>query len=73
MKTIWIDYPQEMFFHTKKQFNTNEERTTYLHQVLGRKKVDSPNHKYTDYVVEHAEISPRIEVAGDWEVWVVGS
>lgn len=72
MKSIYIDYPQEMVFRTRKQFETNEERTIYLQQILRRKKVDSPCHAYTDYVVEHANISPRIEL-DDWEVWYVGS
>jgi len=72
MKSIYIDYPQEMVFRTRKQFETNEERTIYLQQILRRNKVDSPSHAYSDYVVEHADISPRKEL-DDWEVWVVGS
>jgi len=71
MKTIYIDYPVEMSFNTKKEFQNNDERTTYLHQVLRRKKVDSPCHAYTDYVVEHADIAPIKQ--DNWEVWAVGS
>jgi hypothetical protein len=69
MKTIFIDYPTNFSFKTKKTFTTNEERTQHLQQVLRRKKVESPCHDYTDYVVETADKLGCY----DSEYWCVGS
>ncbi len=71
MKTIFIDYPIDFSFKTKKTFTTNEERTNHLHKVLKRHKVESPCHEYTDYVVEDWEGGRFYN--GDDEYWVVGS
>jgi hypothetical protein len=70
MKTIFIDYPIDFSFKTKKTFTTNEERTQHLQQVLRRKKVESPSHDYSDYVVEGIEVS---RFYGNDEFWIVGS
>jgi hypothetical protein len=70
MKTIYIDYPTDFSFKTKKTFTNNEERTKYLHQVLRRKKVESPCHDYSDYVVEDVEGG---RFYGNDEYWCVGS
>jgi hypothetical protein len=69
MKTIHIDYPINYSFKTKKTFNSNEERTKYLHQVLRRNKIESPCHDYTDYLVEN------VDKLGcyDTEYWCIGS
>ena len=69
MKTIFIDYPTNLSFKTKKTFASNEERTKHLHQVLRRKKVESPCHDYTDYVVEMVEPNKY----GSFEFWIIGS
>jgi hypothetical protein len=68
MKTIYIDYPTDLSFKTKKTFTNNEERTKYLHQVLRKRKVESPSHDYTDYVVEDITEYSCLQ-----ELWVVGS
>jgi hypothetical protein len=68
MKTIFIDYPTDFSFKTKKTFTTNEERTQHLQQVLCRKKVESPSHDYSDYVVEDITW-----VFAESEFWVIGS
>jgi hypothetical protein len=70
MKTIYIDYPTDYSFKTKKTFVSNEERTKYLHQVLRRNKVESPCHDYSDYVVEGVE---PIGKANEREYWLIGS
>jgi hypothetical protein len=68
MREIFIDYPTNFSFKTRKTFTNNDERTNYLHQVLRRNKVDSPCHGYDEYVVE------EIEPIGDTrEYWVIGS
>ena len=68
MKTIFIDYPTDFSFKTKKTFTTNEERTQHLQQVLRRKKVESPSHDYNDYVVEVIE-----PIGNTREFWLIGS
>ena len=68
MKTIFIDYPTNFSFKTKKTFTTNEERTQHLQQVLRRRKVESPCHDYSDYVVEDITW-----VFNQSEFWCVGS
>jgi hypothetical protein len=64
---IYIDYPVNMCFKTRFEFDNDEERTKYLHKVLKKNKVDSPLHDYTDYVVERTEINRY------WEEWTIGS
>jgi len=68
MKTIFIDYPTNFSFKTKKTFTTNEERTQHLQQVLRRNKVESPCHGYNEYVVEDITW-----VFAQSEYWIVGS
>jgi len=70
MKTIFIDYPTNFSFKTKKTFTTNEERTQHLQQVLRKNKVDSPCHDYTDYVVEDVDTNMYY---GNCEYWIIGS
>jgi hypothetical protein len=67
--TICIDYPTELCFKTKFEFNNNEERTNFLIKKLRNKKVDSPCHNYEDYVVEYTE---KIRGEG-YEYWAVAS
>jgi hypothetical protein len=68
MTTIFIDYPTEFSWKTKKTFSNNAERTEYVRQVLKRKKVESPCHDYDDYVVEFTKsIKPK------YEYWILGS
>jgi len=71
MKTIYIDYPTDYFFKTKKTFTNNEERTKYLHQVLRRNKVEIPYyHDYSDFVVEGVEPIGKVN---EREYWLIGS
>lgn len=67
MTTVTIDYPTNFTFRTRKIFLDDKERTKYLHRVLRVKKVPSPLHEYTDYVVED------VQSWGNYEFWVIGS
>jgi hypothetical protein len=69
MTTIYIDYPTEFVFRTRKTFTNDDERTDYLHTVLRRNKVSSPSHNYTDYVVEGVIVNESNET----EQWIIGS
>ena len=68
MTTIFIDYPTEFVFRTKKTFTNDDERTDYLHTVLRRNKVKSPSHNYTDYVVEDVFMH-----GANVQEWIIGS
>lgn len=67
MKTIFIDYPQEMTFRTKKNFQNLDDRTEYLRKVLKRKEYNSFHHP-DDFVVELVENKNEY-----FEVWIIGS
>jgi hypothetical protein len=68
MTTVFIDYPTQFSFRTKKQFANDMERTTYLHSVLKRNNVPSPCHGYNEYVVEFIET-----ISEGYEFWFIGS
>jgi hypothetical protein len=68
MKTIFIDYPTNFSFRTRKTFTNNDERTKYLHYVLRKNKVDSPCHGYNEYAVEGITW-----VFDKSEYWIIGS
>ena len=68
MKTIFIDYPTNFSFRTRKTFTNNDERTKYLHHVLRKNKVESPCHGYNEYSVEDITW-----VFTESEFWIVGS
>jgi hypothetical protein len=68
MREIFIDYPTNFSFKTRKTFTSNEERTKYLHQVLRKNKVESPCHGYNEYVVEDITW-----VFAESEFWIIGS
>lgn len=68
MKRILIDYPDIISFKTNKEFKNNDERTNWLVSAMTRKKIHSPNHAYTDYVVEFVE-----NIDENTEYWGIGS
>lgn len=68
-RMVVVDYPGiELRFNTKKIFNNNEERTSYLHKMLKKHKVNVPNHDVKDLIVE-------VSIGKNWksDLWVVGS
>jgi len=72
MKRIIIqDYPATIYFDVKKKLPTFEYgckvRQKILLRQLKRWAVDSPIHKYNDYVVE------AVESLYDGEIWIIGS
>ena len=68
MKKIIIDYPVLTEFKTYKKFKDDDERTEWLVSTLSKKKIHSPCHDYTDYVVELVE-----KIDNQTEYWVIGS
>jgi hypothetical protein len=68
-RTVVIDYPGiELRFNTRKLFKSNEERTSYLHKMLKKHKVNVPNHDINDLVVEFSQYKGFLS-----DLWVVGS
>lgn len=75
MTTIYIDYPKQMVFRTKRQFNNDQERTEYLHDVLKRKVKEwriYSFHHWSDFVVELVE-NRTTDTGHEFQYWVIGS
>jgi hypothetical protein len=75
MTTIYIDYPTQMVFRTKKTFENDRERTEYLHDVLKRKVKEwriYSFHHWSDFVVELVE-DRTTDTGHKFQYWVIGS